>query len=455
MNHELREIINHKIDKKSNGRLLLDVNARFLIYEGVHSILPALHLKNNTFPILSSTWAYLHAASAYCLDFHIDPLEFSEEGVHLTGSILTTLAYQEDNEHILPYFQLSAIVYYLLTHPNFDHSVPLKEAYPEYFEALLDMASVEKNIILKTNDLLKREYKSRKTLVKEMLMQGGITPSDFHVNQYIYASNHPIFSKAKFSVITRVFKKEAIEMHHSIDHLAQTRAPIDVKYEKQNANLIDHYIELDEQITKRFFVSMQPEDRAFIRKATVYFLEPVFRDTQIPPMHPIHKTPILALGSPDQTVHLSQRFGLRFFSAVTPDAKRLYLLESKNVFNCSLFREDEERESYKPFLPSQKKGYFNFLFTKMEILKALTTQLETFFNQIASKHKEVCKSLLFEKGYKETTAEKVTNGALGFIPFYDFIQLIRKKAYGHAINYLILDLFGCTPLFSVAAKCTT
>ena len=439
--------------KGHNGLYLLSKNSQFFIEQGIQFTFPALYLKNNTFPLNSAAWGHLHAGASYCLDFHLDPFKFLEEGIHLVGAFLATLAYKENNRNILPHFKVPAILYDSMRHLHLKKKSSLAKIYTHYFSALMEMRRIDERIVNQTNELLSHKYQTREEIVKDILIREGIEPNKSNINQYIYASNHHLFAKVKNVVVTNTFLNNEIEMRRKIYDLAQSNEAIDEIYKKQNEKIVDNYISLDKEKLKLFFTCIYPEEKAFIRTANVSFLYPIFND-QNPILSRMIKPSALIPPRSFNDIKLGVSLDLCIFSAERDFETRRYVLQLHHSFNYSLFRVGLDRTLYEPFLPKDKKKYPYFYFGpgKNPHIKNPHDPIALFFDGIAERNKLEYRQILSERGYNQTRGETVTRFVKGLVPFHDFIEALREEKYRSATINLIIDLVAFIPLIRTEIK---
>lgn len=457
------------IKNDDDSKYLLIDDVIYFIEEFLYSCFPAWSLlkdkKNKSISINSNDWIYIDAACRFFVANDIDFDKFSIATIHQTGIFLFLDVVQSHNidddvlSSILSYFQTSAIFNYHVYNSNQTNNVALETIYENFFNTVINKDKEIFEIFNSVSDFstVIGEYKTRKQIVKSILNDSQINPSEENINEFIYASNNGI---TDWILNFFSFWKKENDIDFKIYDLTRQHDYIDEIFKNQNSKIADKYYEIDKFKLQLYFKwNCEFEDKNFIQNSTINFFLPTFLVKKAINEH----GELISTNPSLHNLEFEHQKEFYFFSAELNQNQRFYLLKrdyQKGSYNLVQL-DDNSQKTYEQFLTEEQlqilnkniNDYHFVVRQKLKINLALHPDpLNPIIDEVTQKNKKNFLDWLWNMGYSKTTGENVNDFLSAFIPFYNFIKAIKNNDYPSAIEHFFTDVFLLIPFLEVTVQ---
>ncbi|UIA90995.1 CyaA/EF/ExoY family adenylyl cyclase toxin [Erwinia tracheiphila] len=397
--------------------------------------------------ITEAQWGLVHAGALLLRDNNINISDLSMKEIEEVGNTLSVIL----KEDAIPkeynrYFNTPAAAYSSWNKDGASVSSnateeDISKAHKNYF-SYINSWVVENNPYLKLNDLIEK-WKKRTDIATNILRENNINVEEY-LTYYLNAHDKWVFNKDQILYGMKV--SEQLVAPNVI-----TLPNIDEIFQKQNQAIADVIYDLDKLLLPLLFdSSLNDDDKNFIQNSRVELIKANLVD-----LFPEQKSSTLKgakYSIPEEVDFILCTSGenVRFYSIFMDENSKNYTM---NRVDPDRTAEDDEkmRNLGKNLIEAHKDGK-RYYIEYCKMIKKEGESVHLLIENLSQEHRARMKDRLHAKGYDETTAEKIKETLLSFIPFYTCITESIKGNTGHALASCSVDILTMLPAAADAAK---
>ncbi|WP_213993336.1 hypothetical protein [Sodalis sp. dw_96] len=407
-----------------------------------------------TYSIGSLEWGYLHAGMGFAMSAEMNLQSISANELVSLGIFLDSMLREGlSDPSLIKLFILPAIFYqvkYSLDNGikiNIDDVMDAKEIKQEVLERYF-LACDKFNEMIDPVMYLSQalaSYQTRTKLAEELIStncaaedQTGVP----YISLYKYYNNYI----------------KCADVIDGAKNAVRQLPPLDVVFEKQNADIADAFANVDKRIIYNAISGIDAHEVDFLAGAEVQKVRVGFAHR----MKPHTALGYLAFSQYD---NLSLRSNVDVFSAKKDNKERIYaLINEKEGYRVKRVDENvvayfELLKIYRSELETDNNIKLNLQKGRWQVLQTATQSLKVFATTLSQIHRDNMFEYLNALGYDKTAAEKTRDFFLSLIPLYDCITYAQGGKEGEAVAACSMDALMLAPFvgkgLSMSAKAAT
>lgn len=310
------------------------------------------------------------------------------------------------------------------------------------YHSYIDGWVVENNPYLKFNNLIEK-WKTRTEIATNILRENNINIEKY-LTYYLDAHDKWIFRQG---VILDIMEGgEQLVAANDI-----TLPDIDEIFQKQNQAIADIIYDLDKLLLPVLFdSSLNDDEKKFIQNSRVDLIKANVGNLSSGGKSSASGDTKLSIPEEVDFILCTSGENVRFYSIFMNENSKNYTINRTDPDRTA---EDDEKMKVlgKTLIEAQKDGK-RYYIESYKTIKKEGESISLLIENLSQEHRSRMKDRLYETGYDKTTAEKVKETFLSFIPFYSCISESIKGKTGHALASCSVDILSMLPVAFSAAK---